>query len=230
MLPQRVAVVADSTCYLPAGWAADLGIGIVPVQVIIAGHVFDETEDAQALRVAEALQNWQPVTTSRPSPLRFLRAYEDATAAGATEIVVVTLSAAMSATYESAVLAAEECDVPVRVVDSRTVAMGLGFAAVSGALAARAGADAASVADCIERRASLTSTYFYVDTLEYLRRGGRIGAARAAVGQVLQVKPLLHVFDGNVASLEQVRTAGRALARLEELAVGAARCWTAMST
>jgi DegV family protein with EDD domain len=222
MLPQQVAVIADSTCYLPTGWADDLGIGIVPVQVIVAGRVFDETEDAQAQCVTEALQRWQPVTTSRPSPLRFLRAYDQAIDAGASEIVVVTLSAAMSSTHESAVLAANECRIPVRVIDSRTIAMSLGFAAVSGALAARAGADGTAVAECIERRASLTSTYFYVDTLEYLRRGGRVGAARAAVGQALQVKPLLQVLDGQVASLEQVRTAGRALARLEELAVAAA--------
>ena len=100
--------------------------------------------------------------------------------------------------------------------------MGLGFAAVSGARAARAGADAAQVADIIERRATASSVYFYVDTLEYLRRGGRVSAARAAVGQALQVKPLLHVVDGHVTRLEQVRTAGKALARLEDLAVAAA--------
>ena len=222
MSQHRVAVIADSTCYLPAGWAAELGIGIVPVQVIVGGQAFDETEDAQAQRVAEALTQWLPVTTSRPSPLRFLQAYEWAIEAGATEIVVATLSAAMSATYESAVLAAKECEIPVLVVDSRTIAMGLGFAAVSGARAARAGVDAAAVADVIEQRAAGSSTYFYVDTLEYLRRGGRVSAARAAVGHALQVKPLLQVVDGHVSRLEQVRTAGRALARLEDLAVSAA--------
>jgi DegV family protein with EDD domain len=220
-MPQ-VAVIADSTCYLPAGWAARLGIAIVPVQVIVGGQCFDETEDAQAQRVADALRDWQPVTTSRPSPPRFLQAYAQAAEAGATEIVVATLSAAMSATYESAVLAAKEFDVPVRVVDSRTIAMGLGFAAVSGAEAAASGADAERVADVIEGRAQASSVYFYVDTLEYLRRGGRVSAARAAVGHALQVKPLLQVSDGRVAPLEQVRTAGKALGRLEELAVAAA--------
>jgi DegV family protein with EDD domain len=128
----------------------------------------------------------------------------------------------MSATHESAVLAAKECDVPVRVIDSHTIAMGLGFAVVSGAVAAREGASAEQVADLIERRALASSTYFYVDTLEYLRRGGRVSAARAAVGQALQVKPLLSVTDGHVSPLEQVRTAGRALSRLEDLAVEAA--------
>ena len=222
MSEQRVAVITDSTCYLPAGWAAELGIDIVPVQVIVAGQSYDETEDAQAQRVAEALRDWQPVTTSRPSPLRFLQAYTAAQEAGAQAIVVATLSASMSATYESATLAAKECDVPVSVVDSRSIAMGLGFAAASGARAAMAGADAGRVASIIEQRALGSSVYFYVDTLEYLRRGGRVSAARAAVGQALQVKPLLQVIDGRVERLEQVRTAGKALARLEDLAVAAA--------
>ena len=217
-----VAVIADSTCYLPSGWAADLRIAIVPVQVIVGGQAFDETEDAQAQRVAEALSEWHPVTTSRPSPMRFLQAYTQAAESGAREIVVATLSSSMSATYESAVLAAKEFELPVTVVDSRSIAMGLGFAAASGARAALAGADGGRVAAIIEERALASSVYFYVDTLEYLRRGGRVSAARAAVGQALQVKPLLQVVDGMVTRLEQVRTAGRALARLEDLAVTAA--------
>jgi DegV family protein with EDD domain len=218
----KVAIVTDSTCYLPVGWAADHHISIVPVQVIIGGQSFDESEDAQAQRVAEALREWHPVTTSRPSPMRFHQAYELALADGATDIVVATLSAAMSATYESALLAAKECDANVHVIDTRTIAMGLGFAVLSGAHAASAGATADEVAEVIESRAHASSVLFYVDTLEYLRRGGRISAARAAVGHALQVKPLLRVIDGRVSPLENVRTAGRALARLEDLAVEAA--------
>lgn len=222
MPEQRVAVVTDSTCYLPSGWAAERHIGIVPVQVIVGGRSFDETEDVQAHRVADALSHWEPVTTSRPAPARFAQAYQAAIDDGATEIVVATLSAAISATFESAVMAARECGVPVRLVDSRSIAMGLGFAVLSGAQAAAAGGDADAVAQVIEDRALASSVFFYVDTLEYLRRGGRIGTTRAAVGQALKVKPLLQVVDGRVTSLEQVRTSGRALARLEDLAVTAA--------
>jgi DegV family protein with EDD domain len=217
----HVAVIADSTSYLPSGWSSERGIGIVPVQVIVGGQSFDETEDVQAQRVADALSNWQPVTTSRPSPVRFLQAFEDAVEAGAREIVVATLSSAMSATHESALMAAKEFDAPVRVVDSRTIAMGLGFAVLSGADAARAGAASQEVAELIETRAQASSVFFYVDTLEYLRRGGRISAARAAVGHALQVKPLLRVVDGHVAPMENVRTGGRALSRLEDLAADA---------
>lgn len=222
MSEQHVAVITDSTSYLPPGWAAELGVRVVPVQVIVAGQAFDETEDAQAQRVAEALQSWQPVTTSRPSPARFTEAFRDAEAAGAQGIVVPTLSSAMSATYESALLAAREAEIPVDVIDTRSIAMGAGFAVVSGARAAREGRDREVVARVVRARAAATHVYFYVDTLEYLRRGGRVSSARAAVGQALQVKPLLQVVDGHVEKVDQVRTASKALARLAELAVAAA--------
>lgn len=218
----RVAVITDSTSYLPPGWAKELGIDIVPVQVIVAGQPYDETEDDQAQQVADALRDWQPVTTSRPSPARFLASYRQAEESGAEGIVVATLSSAMSATYESALLAAKETDLPIQVVDTRSIAMGEGFAVVSGAHAARDGADVMTVARIIRERAAATRVFFYVDTLEYLRRGGRVSAARAAVGQALQVKPLLQVEDGRVERVEQVRTAGKALARLAELAVASA--------
>lgn len=218
----RVAVITDSTSYLPPGWATEWGIDVVPVQVIVAGQPYDETDDDQALQVAEALRDWKPVTTSRPAPARFLEAYLRAAEEGAEGIVVATLSSAMSATFESALLAAKEASVPVRVIDTRSIAMGEGFAVIAGARAARAGASLDEVAQIVTERAAAARVYFYVDTLEYLRRGGRIGSTRAAVGQALQVKPLLEVRDGRVERLEQVRTAGRAMARLTDLAVEAA--------
>ena len=217
----RVAVITDSTSYLPSGWAARESIGIVPVQVIVAGRAFDETDGDQARAVADALKDWQPVTTSRPTPARFLEAYGAGIAGGASEIVVATLSSDLSSTYESALIAARDSSMNVAVVDSRTIGMALGFAVVAGAEVARDGGSTGDVVSTIERRAAAASTYFMVDTLEYLRRGGRIGAARAAMGQALQVKPILTVRDGSVVPLEQVRTAGKALARLEELAVTA---------
>ena len=219
---QRVAVVTDSTSYLPRGWAADLSIAVVPVQVIVGGQPFDETDDDQAQQVTSALTSLQPVSTSRPSPERFLQAFRAAQVAGATEIVVATLSSSMSATYESALLAARDAPIPVTVIDSGTIAMGLGFAVARGAKAARAGASAIEVTRLIEASARSASVLFYVDTLEYLRRGGRVSSAKAAMGQALQVKPILHVEHGRVEPLEKLRTAGKALARLAELAVKAA--------
>lgn len=212
-----VAVITDSTAYLPSGWAVRYGIRVVPVQVIVGGRPLDETDADQAQQVVDALTRLEVVTTSRPSPERFAHSYRDAQAAGATHIVVATLSASMSSTYESATIAAREVDIPVTVVDSRTIAMGLGFAVRAGAEVAATGASDVDVAGVIARRAQAAQVLFYVDTLEYLKRGGRITGAKAAVGQVLQVKPLLHVADGEVRKLEQVRTTGKAMARLLEL-------------
>ena len=217
-----VAVVTDSTAYLPAEVLYGTSIEVVPVQVVVGGRAYDETDpEASPARVAEALRAWQPVTTSRPSPERFRQAFTKAAEQGADAVVCATLSSRMSATFESAELAAKEVDIPVHVVDSRTVGMGLGFAVLAGARLAAEGADADEVASLIERRARASTSLFYVDTLEYLRRGGRIGATRAAMGQALQVKPILQILDGEVMPLERVRTSAKAIARLTELTLAA---------
>ena len=213
-----VAVVTDSTAYLPREQAEAAGIGVVPVQVVIGGEAHDESTITSA-DVAEALRSWTPVTTSRPSPHAFLDVYEALAARGADAIVSVHLSGAMSATAESASLAARDSPVPVTVIDSRLIGMGLGFCVLTGAQTAAAGAPAADVAEAVRARMARSEVLFYVDTLEYLRRGGRIGAAAALVGSALSVKPLLHLVDGHVEPLEKVRTASKAMARLEGLTV-----------
>lgn len=218
----RVAVVTDSTAYLPADLLKGTEIDVVPVQVIVSGHAYDETsDDAGTRRIADALRAWQPVTTSRPSPERFRHSFALAAQAGASGIVCATLSSRMSGTYESAVMAAKEIDIPITIVDSRTVGMGLGFAVLAGESIAARGAAMDQVAALIQRKAREATSLFYVDTLEYLRRGGRISATRAAVGQALQVKPILQVLDGEVVPLERVRTSSKAIARLTELALAA---------
>jgi DegV family protein with EDD domain len=215
-----VAVVTDSTACLPLDAVASGGIRVVPLPVVVGDQPLDELTGASA--VAKALQERVPVTTSRPSPQTFLEAYRAAAEGGATGVVSVHLSAEMSGTYGSAVLAARDSPIEVRVVDSRLVGMGLGFAALAAADAAAAGAGLDDVTAAAEKRAAVTSAYFYVDTLEHLRRGGRMGAAQAFVGTVLAVKPLLHLVDGRIQPLEKVRTATRAVARLEELVVARA--------
>jgi len=220
-MTDRVAVVTDSTAYLPVGTAATHGIAVVPVQVVIGGVAHDEDAITPS-DVADALRAWKPVTTSRPAPQAFLDVYEKLAAAGATAVVSVHLSAALSSTVESAHLAARDSSIPIEVVDSRSVGMGLGFPVISAARVAAGGGDPASVAQEATKRAASTREFFYVDTLEYLRRGGRIGAAAALLGSALAVKPLLHVVDGRVETLEKVRTTSRALARLEDVAVAAA--------
>jgi len=218
-MEHRVALVTDSTAYLPADLVASWHVVVVPVQVVVGGQPFDEGTEISPAEVAEALRAWSVVTTSRPSPERFASAYATAADAGATAIVSAHLSGDMSGTYDSAVLAAREASVPVVVVDTRRVAMAMGFAVLAGARSAESGADAETVAQVVRDRADASSALFYVDTLDYLRRGGRIGAATALVGQALAVKPILELVDGRVTPLEKVRTASKALARLEELVV-----------
>ncbi|HEY5051534.1 MAG TPA: DegV family protein [Acidothermaceae bacterium] len=217
-----VAVVTDSTAYLPSGSAEFLDVQVVPLQVIVGGVVRAEGEEIGPSEVAAVLHRGHSVSTSRPSPSLFAAAYHRAFAAGATSIVSVQLSAAMSGTVDAARLAAADVGGDIRVIDSRSVGMGMGFAVLAAADAAVAGADVAAVVDAVTQTLGRTQAIFYVDTLEYLRRGGRIGAARALVGSALAVKPLLCLRDGRIEPLERVRTASRAIARLEELAVSMA--------
>jgi DegV family protein with EDD domain len=216
-------VVTDSTASLPADVVAERGIVVVPLQVVIGATVYDEgpggvTPDM----VAEALKAFRPVSTSRPSPAVMLEVYQKAAAAGARSILSIHLSGEMSGTCESAHLAAREASVPVTVVDSRQVGYATGYAALTAADVIEAGGTDDEAAEAARRRAETSTSLFYVDTLEYLRRGGRIGAAAALLGGALAVKPLLCIADGSVATLERVRTSARALSRLEDLVVEAA--------
>jgi DegV family protein with EDD domain len=213
-----VGVVTDSTAYLPAGSAELLGVQVVPLQVIVGGVVRAEGEEIGPSEVAAVLHRGQTVSTSRPSPSLFAAAYHRALAAGATSIVSVQLSGAMSGTVEAARLAAADVGGDITVIDSRSVGMGMGFAVMAAAEAAVAGGDSGAVVEAVTRTLAGTQAIFYVDTLEFLRRGGRIGAARAMVGSALAVKPLLCLRDGRIEPLERVRTSARALARLEEIA------------
>ena len=220
----RVAVVTDSTAGLTAEVAQEAGITVVPLQLVIAGSSYDDGVDPEATpeHLAEALREYRPVSTSRPSPQVVLETYEDLVESGVEAIVSVHLSSQLSATYESAQLAAKKCSVPVVPVDTRQIGAGTGFAALAAARAAAQGGTIDEVADAARRQAQLTTSLFYVDTLEYLRRGGRVGAVGALVGSALAVKPILGVEHGRIVTREKVRTSVRAIARLEELAREAA--------
>ena len=217
----RTVIVTDSTASLPAEVAAERGIVVVPLQVVIGSATYDE-DGATPEMVAAALKSYTPVSTSRPAPAVLLETYEKAVADGATEIVSVHLSGDMSGTFESAQLAARDAPVPVHTVDTRQVGVATGYAALAAADCLDAGGSAEDAARAARERAAATTALFYVDTLEYLRRGGRIGAAAALLGGALAVKPLLRIEDGRVANLEKVRTAAKALSRLEDLVVEAA--------
>jgi DegV family protein with EDD domain len=217
----RIAVVTDSTAYLPSAmWNS---VTVVPLSVVIFGVEGLEGVDVSPADAARALEGRRPdVTTSRPAPQAFGDTYRRLLDGGATGIVSVHLSAKLSGTSDAAVLAAAGFGDRVTVVDSCSTGMGLGFPTLAAVAAAAGGADLTGV-----RRAALdaiprTTTLFYVDQLEYLRRGGRIGAASALLGTALSVKPILLVRDGAIVVHDKVRTASRALERLVDLAVAAA--------
>jgi DegV family protein with EDD domain len=215
-----IAVVTDSTSCLTPDVIAGSDVTVVPIHVIIDGRTLLDGVDVTGDEVAAALKRGASVSTAKPTPQQFLDAYQAAIDAGATEILSLHVSAALSGTYDSARLAARDCPAPVTVVDSHTIAMGLGFAALAAADAGSRGMTA--TVEAARHSADNSQVLFYVDTLEFLRRGGRIGKASAWLGGALRVKPLLHVVNGEVAPLEKARTANRALARLTDLAVEAA--------
>jgi DegV family protein with EDD domain len=213
-----IAVVTDSTACLPAELVAEAAVTVVPLTVVIDGVPGREGAEVTTDDVARALVARRvAVTTSRPSPAEFSAVYSRLLAGGADGVVSVHLSAKLSGTYDSAALAAADHPGRVAVVDSLSTGMGLGFAA----LHAR-GADLAAARDAALAAVARTTTLFYVDTLEYLRRGGRIGAASALLGTALSVKPILRMVDGEIVVQDKVRTATRALGRLVDLAAEAA--------
>ncbi|RLK11896.1 DegV family protein with EDD domain [Micromonospora sp. M71_S20] len=218
-----VAVVTDSTAYLPPELLRDHRLTVVPLAVVLNGAEGLEGVETTPADAARALGGRRvSASTSRPAPEQFARTYRELLDAGADGIVSVHLSAELSGTVEAARLAAAGFDDRVAVVDSRSTGMGLGFPAVAAATAAERGEDLPAVRDAAVDAIARTSIWFYVDTLEFLRRGGRIGAAEALLGTALSVKPIMHMPDGAIVLRDKVRTASRGVARLVDLAVEAA--------
>ncbi len=212
---RRVAVVTDSTAYLPAGVAAAHRIEVVPLHVQLGDrNCLDGVDLPPAEFAAWIAAPGRVAATSQPSPAAFHEAWARA---NADHVVSVHLSSGLSGTASAATVGASGFDGDVRVVDSLSAAMGLGFPVLAAAEAAEAGGSVDDVVAAAEDAVARTRTFFYVDTLDHLRRGGRIGAAAALVGTALSVKPLLHMREGRIEVLEKVRTAGRAIARLEEV-------------
>lgn len=217
-----VRVVTDSTSYLPSVALDALPISVVPLQVSVDGAAGAEGLDVSPSDVAVALRSKRAVSTSLPTPISVVDAITEAAADGH-DVCVVHLSSALSGTYAAtqvhASRIASELGVQVSVIDSRQVAMGLGFVVLAAARAAAEGSSIEEVAAAAEIAIGGVSVYFLVDTLEYLRRGGRLSASQALVGSALAIKPILEVRDGEVVAKEKVRTASKALSRLEKLAI-----------
>ncbi|WP_435771641.1 DegV family protein [Nocardioides sp. SYSU DS0651] len=219
----NVALVTDSTAHLLPDAEKEHGVCVVPLQVVIDDVAYDEgSAEATPQRVAAALREKHAVSTSRPAPAVFSELYQRLADEGASAVVSVHLSAEVSGTFESALVASRTAPIPVTCVDTRQVGVATGYAVESAAAVVAAGGGAEEAAEAARARAAAATSLFYVDSLEYLRRGGRIGAAAALLAGALAVKPLLGIVDGVVAPREKVRTSAKAIARLEALAAEAA--------
>ncbi|GAB2984129.1 DegV family protein [Saccharothrix stipae] len=217
-MPRRVAIVTDSTACLPPQLTEKLGVTVAQIQVRIGDWVDDEVR-VPVPKLVDALRGQLDVTTAPPDPGAFFWAYADAVTSGADAIVSLHVSTGLSKTVEAARRAAEQVQVPVHVVDTRTCGMSLGYAVVAAATAAAAGGDVNHVLSAAQHIVRGSSELIYVDTLEYLQRGGRIGKAAALLGSALSMKPLLTVADGRITPLDKVLGAERALRRLVDIAV-----------
>jgi DegV family protein with EDD domain len=216
-----IRIVTDSACDLPPATATEHAIDIVPLTVRMGGKEYVDRADLTPKEFwAKSSESKQLPETAAPSPGAFEAAYRAAASAGATGVVCVTLSSDLSATYQSAQLGADAVKdtIPVRVIDSRSVTIAQGLLAIAGAEAAAAGKSIDEVVAVIEGKIPRMRVFAALDTLENLKKGGRIGAARAAFGSMLNIKPLIHVTDGAVHELGKQRTRSRSLDQLIETA------------
>lgn len=220
-----VRIVTDSTCDLPPATAAALGITVVPLTVAFGDEALLDGVDIDGAAFYERMRAPGPAPmTSQPSVERFEDAYR-AAAADAASVVSIHISSRLSGTLNAASVAREVVrhDVQVDLLDSYNVSVGLGLIVMEAARAAQTGASLPEVVATARRAMDRVTVYVMVDTLEYLRKGGRIGRANSLLGSILSVKPILKVEDGEVAPFERIRTRSKALARLADLGAGMPR-------
>jgi DegV family protein with EDD domain len=217
--PAETAVVCDTTGYLPAALLTARNIKPISLYVSVDGHLEKESEIGDYEAFYERLRAADTgATTSQPSIGDFLEVYEPLLAEGR-EVVSIHISAGISGTFEAAGQARERLveedkgGERLHLMDSRTAAGGMGLCALGAASAAAAGADAEGVLARAEETRESLKMWFAIDTLEYLRRGGRIGGARAWIGGALKIKPIL-TLEEEITPIERVRTRARSLERL----------------
>ena len=215
---QKVAVVSDGTGSMTPSMGQEYGVHVVPIYISFGTKTYRDGVDLGPELFYRLLRDSKQLpTTSQPTSADFVQTYTKL-AEQAEAIVSIHPSIKMSATVDSAQAASKELpDVPIHVIDSRSVSMGLGMISIAAARAAAAGQDAAQVVQLVEDLIPKMNIIFTVDTMEYLHKGGRIGGATALIGTALKVKPILHVNEGLIEPLEKPRTRKKALQRLMEL-------------
>jgi len=220
-LARKVAIVTDSTADLPPELVEELGVTIVPLQVIFGDEAYREGVEITTEEFYERLvKSRQLPTTSAPSVGDFQEVYERLLEE-VDSIVSIHIGAKLSGTIQAAQTARQSLAKPERIeiVDSQAVSVAIGFATMEAVEAARAGAKLAEVKAAAESAVQRAHVRFMLDTLEYVRRGGRIGRARAYMGTLLRVKPILSFREGEVYPEERVRTRARGLERMIQWAV-----------
>ncbi|MEO6652996.1 MAG: DegV family protein [Ilumatobacteraceae bacterium] len=208
-----IRIVTDSSCDLPAEVAAEHGVRIVPLSIRFGDEEFIDREELSTAEFwARCAQQDTLPETAAPAPGQFEQAYRELIDDGATGIVVVSLSGSLSATIQSAELAARSIDdVPIRVVDSRSATLGVGTIVIACARLAATGASVDEVEALAIDRAARTKVFGALDTLENLKKGGRIGNAKAFLASALAIKPIIEVVDGRVEEGGKQRTRTKAL-------------------
>ncbi len=213
-----IRVVTDSTCDLPASIVTDYGITVIPLYINVGGQSYLDGVDLSREEFYTRLPSFPvPPTTAVPGHETFAMTYQDLAARGATDILSLHISPTLSGMLDVARTAAREVgEVRVTVLDSRQLSLGLGFAVLAAARAAAEGQSMADIVALLEDQIPRTYVFAALDTMEYLRRSGRVNDLVANIGGLLRIKPLLKMNDG-VASSERVRTQKRAFQRLIEL-------------
>jgi DegV family protein with EDD domain len=206
-----VKIVTDSTCDLPDSVLAKYDITVIPMYINVESHGYLDGVELSRQEFYSRLPDWNPPpTTAAPGTERFRQAYEELADAGATQVLSIHISTSLSAVMNVAKVAAQETRaVPVKVFDSRQLSLGTGFLVRSAAKAAAEGYSMADILALMEDQISRTHVFAALDTLEYLRRSGRMNWAAASLGNLLRIKPILTMYEGNPGA-ERVRTEARA--------------------
>jgi DegV family protein with EDD domain len=210
-----IRIVTDSTCDLPEAVVTEHGIIIVPLYINFGDQSYLDSVELSRQEFYERLPDCDPSpTTAVPGTEMFRQAYERLADEGATEVLSIHISVSLSAVVDVARLAAQETDaVPVTVLDSGQLSLGTGFLVLAAAKAAAEGRSMGDIIPMLEEQALRTHVFAALDTLEFLRRSGRMSRVMAGLGSVLRIKPLLRMYDGEPTA-ERVRTRDRAIKRL----------------
>jgi DegV family protein with EDD domain len=213
-----IKIVTDSTCDLPEATVAEYGITVVSLYINFGDQSYLDGVELSRQEFYKRLPDCDPLpTTAAPGPEVFRQTYERLADEGASEVLSIHISISLSATVDVARLGAEETGAaPVTVFDSRQLSLGTGFLVLTAAKAAAEGRSMDEIISLLEEQVSRTHVFAALDTLEFLRRSGRMNWAMASLGTVLQIKPLLKMYDGNPTA-ERVRTRNRATKRLINL-------------